>query len=296
MKRIILLIIATTLFLLSDNNITLNLFENITQNDSDSDTDDLTAKYNVKIKDTLILGREINVNLPNHFVAVKIKRMNKKSEERYSYSAKSEDNQTTLQFAQVNSQILGTINANNSLYRFSSTSDDKLIITENNFNTFVDHDDNYTDGIDSNLSLASHEIDAYDSINDNIIITYTVIVAYTNEFYKNMSYSNDKIQAYMDTLEEETNQGYINSDVKLRVKIVHFYKTSYIDSGDFFVDRQNFMNTDKDYSKEIRTLRDKHYADIMILLVGDSGYSYCGIANIYANADTAFGAIRNSVV
>jgi hypothetical protein len=293
MKRIILFIMTTTLFLLSDNNITLNLFETIAQNNEDSNTDDLTAEYNSRIKDTLILGGEINVNLPNHFVVVKIKRINQISGERYSYTAKSEDNQTILQFAQVNSQILGTINIDNSSYRFSSTFDNKLIITENNFNTFHDHDDNYMDEIDSNLSLTSDEIATRGSLSNDTIITYTVIVAYTNEFSKDMSYSNDKIQAYMDTLEEETNQGYINSDIRLRVKIVHFYKTSYIDSGDLLIDKQNFMNTDKDYSKKIRTLRDQYYADIMILLVGNKGYSYCGVANIYANADTAFGAIKN---
>lgn len=294
MKRIILLLIATTLFLFSDNNTTLNLFENIIQSNADSDTDNLTAKYNAKIKDILTLGQEINVNLPNHSVAVKIKRINEKSDTRYSYSARSEDNKTTLLLVQVNSEILGSVTTNNLSYKFSSTPDNKLLITENNFDSFVEDDDNRTDTIETNTSLVPQDTNASDSIDNDSIITYTVIVAYTNEFYKEMEYNNAKVQSYMDKLELETNEGYINSGVNLRVKIVHFYKTSYVDSEDIFTDRENFMDTSKSYSQEIRTLRDKYYADIMVLLVGDKGYYYCGIANIYANVNNAFAVIRNS--
>jgi len=102
-----------------------------------------------------------------------------------------------------------------------------IIINSVNIGTLHDHPEGYTEEVDADFL---DEIDNTDTSKlNNKMIEYTVIVAYTKGFADLLSNNSNKIQAYMNLLESETNTAYANSKVKLKVKIVYHYQTAYIE-------------------------------------------------------------------
>ena len=92
-----------------------------------------------------------------------------------------------------------------------------------------DHDDDYVDNVNQDFSKKMSSGYFSKEMSNNATdktIEYTVLVAYTKEFADKMV-TVSKIKAYMNLLEEETNTGYKNSYVNLKVKIVHYYLTSF---------------------------------------------------------------------
>ena len=115
---------------------------------------------------------------------------------------------------------------------------------------------------------------------------YTAIVAYTPAAKTEAGAIDPLIQLAID----ETNQGYINSGVNTRIKLVHSYQTNYTESADMTIDRDRFRITNDGQMDEVHGLRDQYGADVAILMT-KSG-NYCGIAAaIGATADTAFAVV-----
>jgi peptidyl-Asp metalloendopeptidase len=115
---------------------------------------------------------------------------------------------------------------------------------------------------------------------------YTAIVAYTPAAKTEAGNIDALIQLAID----ETNQGYMNSQVNTRIKLVHKYETSYTESSGMATDRDRFRIPGDGFMDEVHTLRDSHAADVG-LLITKSG-DFCGIASaIGATEDTAFGVV-----
>ncbi len=175
--------------------------------------------------------------------------------------------------------MVGSLLQNGTLYKLRPAADGSTLIIQVSNETLIDHPEDYQEKVESQ-SKSPAAISQNDSADE-----FTVIVAYTSGF---AAVAGD-ITAYMDLLELETNTAYQNSDVSTSVKIVHSYQTSYVDTGDFFDDLTYFGNEANPEAAELRTLRDSHNADLMIILTGNAGYSFCGVASgIGVSEDQAY--------
>ena len=121
--------------------------------------------------------------------------------------------------------------------------------------------------ITSNLekTMFSREIDEWRKYNKKTVVTFSVMFYYTPEF----AVVTPDIEGYIDQLIDETNQGYVNSKIPVRVKKFCSEPATLSDSKVTF---QSFCNMKGPMSKLTNT------ADAAALLVNK--WNYCGQANM----------------
>lgn len=208
---------------------------------------------------------------------------------RASLSAFSEDGKGFITLAENNGRIVGSIQSEGRLYKVRPAGNGAVTIAEVPDNSLVDHDSNYFEEMNFTSKVGALNTTSGIATTDSGG-KITVIVAYTDAFEADAG----DVPAYMDLLEEETNVSFANSVVNTSVEIVHAYRTSYAESGSFYVDREYFSNDAYPETKELYELRDLYSADVMIVLTGNDLYSgSCGLAKtIYASESTAFAFAR----
>ena len=87
----------------------------------------------------------------------------------------------------------------------------------------------------------------------------------------------------------ESNVTLINSGASFRYRLVHTYETTYVSSGDSYLDLPRLRNTSDNYMDEIHTLRDTYGADIVSLWLNEGG---CGLGYLWSTATSAFSVAR----
>ncbi|MFN0171278.1 MAG: M12 family metallo-peptidase [Bryobacteraceae bacterium] len=92
----------------------------------------------------------------------------------------------------------------------------------------------------------------------------------------------------------ETNQGYANSGVIQRVRLVNAAEVSYTESGIINADLDRLTNPSDGFMDEVHALRDAYAADVVSLWV-NSGDA-CGLAWLMATLSSAFASQAFSVV
>jgi peptidyl-Asp metalloendopeptidase len=116
-----------------------------------------------------------------------------------------------------------------------------------------------------------------------------VLVAYTPRVAANIA----DMKSFIDLALAETNDGYANSGVKVRVELAHAQLVNYQESGSQDRDLLNFRTRGDSIMDEIHTLRDAHQADVCVLLIEDR--SYCGLASaILADESNAFAVVYHA--
>lgn len=110
-----------------------------------------------------------------------------------------------------------------------------------------------------------------------------VLVLYTPGVASEVS----DVSGLVDLAFAETNTGYTNSGVNATVELAHLAQTSY-NSVSISTDLSRLKTSGNGYMEEAHTLRDTHAADIVMLLVPDSGSSCGQAAGIGSTAATAF--------
>jgi hypothetical protein len=122
----------------------------------------------------------------------------------------------------------------------------------------------------------------------NIVID--VIVAYTKKAAS--SYS-DIESELVDLAIEEANRSFRLSNLgHISLRLVHTYRTDYVEEGDHFDHVWRFADKGDGYMDEVHGLRDKYRADVAILIVDDP--KGCGLATrVRADADEAFAVVHH---
>jgi len=113
-------------------------------------------------------------------------------------------------------------------------------------------------------------------------IVIDVIVAYTRKAMSNYA----EIERELVHLAiEETNRSFRLSNLgHIELRLVHTYRTDYVEEGAHFDHVWRFADKGDGYMEEIHSLRDKHRADVAILVVDDP--KGCGLATrVRADAD-----------
>ena len=121
-------------------------------------------------------------------------------------------------------------------------------------------------------------------------VVVNTLVAYTPAVTTALG-SAAAVEGLIQVAVDETNHSYANSNVVLRLNLVHAYETSYNESGNMVTDRDRFRIASDGFMDEVHTLRNRHNADIAILVTNSGGF--CGIASaILADDNTAFAVVH----
>ncbi|WP_444933017.1 M12 family metallo-peptidase [Microbulbifer sp. JTAC008] len=247
------------------------------------------TKYNPLVR-KVNAGSKIKLNIDDKTLLFDVKSVNRKSDNRLSFSGFTGNRSDFLNVAENDGRVVGSLSYAGKLYKIRPDKNGDSIISEVDQSALIDHDENYYANSSYNFTDMDGSI-SNDSVHLDSSSEFTVIVAYTEGFLNEAV----DVDAYMDLLEQETNTAYINSSIDTRVKIIHAYQTSYSQSGSFSTDREYFSNTSNPETQELLSLRDSFNADVMMVLTGNDGYSYCGIAReIGASEDTALALAKES--
>jgi hypothetical protein len=121
-------------------------------------------------------------------------------------------------------------------------------------------------------------------------VVIDVIVAYTKKAAANYS---DIKRELVDLSIEEGNESFRTSGLgNIKLRLVHAYETDYVEEGAHFDHVWRFADKGDGYMEEIHGLRDKHRADVAILIVDDP--KGCGLATrVHADVDEAFAVVHH---
>jgi hypothetical protein len=119
----------------------------------------------------------------------------------------------------------------------------------------------------------------------DVLVPYTAKAA---EHYVNIKHE------LIELAIEEANQSFLNSGVtNVRLRLVHSYQTSYIETGATHFDHV-FRLADKGdgYMDEVHAIRDAYHADVVVLIVDDP--NGCGLsAGVAPKPDRAFAVVHH---
>jgi hypothetical protein len=117
-----------------------------------------------------------------------------------------------------------------------------------------------------------------------------VLVAYTR---KAAGYYSDVKHELIDLAIEEANQSFRASDLgHVKLRLVHAYETGYVEEGSHFDHVWRFADKGDGHMEEVHALRDRHRADVALLIVDDA--KGCGLATrVYADSDEAFAVVHH---
>jgi hypothetical protein len=121
-------------------------------------------------------------------------------------------------------------------------------------------------------------------------IIIDVAIAYTR---KAAAHYTDIKRELIDLAIEEGNASFRNSGVgNVKLRLVHAYQTDYVEEGAHFDHLWRFADKGDGYMDEIHGLRDKHRADVAVLIVDDP--NGCGLATrVFADAEEAFAVVHH---
>ena len=121
-------------------------------------------------------------------------------------------------------------------------------------------------------------------------VVIDVMVAYTK---KAAGYYNDIKPDLIALAINEANESFRNSGLgHIKLRLVHAYETSYVEVGSHFDHVWRLADKGDGYMDEVHSLRDKHRADVVILIVDDA--QGCGLATrVYPDADEAFAVVHH---
>jgi hypothetical protein len=145
-------------------------------------------------------------------------------------------------------------------------------------------------GNDTRLPPLSPGISAQDTYGDDDGSYIDVMVVYTPAILARMGGAN-AMQAAIDDLVTETNQGYLNSQVNQRVRVVHTQEVDYNEStqagnppslATMLYQVSNYPSGPDGILDQVQALRDTYAADLVVMLVDSVDPSLAGIAWVMA--------------
>ncbi|RPI43377.1 MAG: hypothetical protein EHM67_05285, partial [Hyphomicrobiaceae bacterium] len=121
-------------------------------------------------------------------------------------------------------------------------------------------------------------------------VVIDVLVAYTKKAASNYG---DVKRELVELAIEEANHSFRLSNLgNIKLRLVHSYQTNYVEQGEHFQHLWRYADRGDGYMDEIHGLRDKHRADVAVLIVDDA--AGCGLSTrVYADAEEAFAVVHH---
>ena len=121
-------------------------------------------------------------------------------------------------------------------------------------------------------------------------VVIDVLVAYTKKAASNYG---DVKRELVELAIEEANHSFRLSNLgNIKLRLVHSYQTNYAEQGEHFQHLWRYADRGDGYMDEVHGLRDKHRADVAVLIVDDA--AGCGLSTrVYADAEEAFAVVHH---
>ena len=187
--------------------------------------------------------------------------------------------------------VVGTIRKGEQLYSVRPLGDGTQALIRRDPNAFPpDHPPEFEEEMEKRMQEKAPLLEQLDKMDRSGLedsgSTTDVLVAWTQGAANQAGNINALIQLAI----TETNQSYANSRINPRLRLVHSYRTNYTESGNMRRDRDRFRITNDGFMDEVHGLRNRHRADLAILVTARGGY--CGIAaDILASPETGFAVV-----
>lgn len=121
-------------------------------------------------------------------------------------------------------------------------------------------------------------------------IVIDLIVAYTKKAAGN--YVDIRSELIKLAIDEANESFRLSNLANVKLRLAHTYETNYVEEGGHFDHVWRFADKGDGHMEEVHALRDKHRADVAILIVDDS--DGCGLATrVYADATDAFAVVHH---
>ncbi len=214
------------------------------------------------------------------------------------------NNQGSAVFILNGARISGKINSTSGTYEIFPLEDQTCLIVQHgpahwpgcNVNNHTSPGTPSADTIASVQAetMSTEDNPALDSVDQHHI---RVIIAYTaGSQFKTRAIYGRTMQEHVDLALAESNQGYANSDVNLRLELACLYETGFLETTAIENDVQDFRNNGDGKGDEVHQLRADFDADMCCLLTDGRDYSWCGWAYgfDYTSRDNMFQATSYS--
>jgi peptidyl-Asp metalloendopeptidase len=121
-------------------------------------------------------------------------------------------------------------------------------------------------------------------------VVIDVMVAYTKKAAEN--YNDIKSDLIALAIDEANESFRISGLGHVKLRLVHAYQTSYVEEGSHFDHVWRLAEKGDGYMDEVHGLRNKHRADVVILIVDDA--QGCGLTTrVHPDADEAFAVVHH---
>ncbi|KAI9030253.1 hypothetical protein DFJ74DRAFT_656007 [Hyaloraphidium curvatum] len=128
---------------------------------------------------------------------------------------------------------------------------------------------------------------------DDDVTTIDVLILWTPAA-RDEAGGEDAIRLLAQLAVEQANGAYANSDVALRLRLVHAEAIDYVESSDMSRDLSRLATVNDGFADGVHALRDLHGADVVSMFT--TGGQYCGIAYMMRNPSSRFASLAFSVV
>lgn len=119
--------------------------------------------------------------------------------------------------------------------------------------------------------------------------TIRVLMAYTPA----VAAAQDNVQSFVNALIALTNDTFTQSNIPCKLELAHAGATNYTESGSVVKDINALQSTNDGAMDEVHALRDKHKADVVMMLIDEADYAGYAAA-ILAESDSAFAIADDS--
>ncbi|MEZ9200254.1 GEVED domain-containing protein [Shewanella sp. 10N.286.54.B9] len=249
-----------------------------------------TIELNHALDNALEVGNYLKFTVDNLDVQIQLTKVTVKNSDLTYIDGRSNDGSARLSMVKSKGKYSAKIYLGHSGYLLSSSANGGYTLSK-----FVE-DNSPVDSSDRPASKSSPEsrssvngreglagMAAFNSVamaaNDREV---TIIVAYTAKLATEVG----DVAAYIALMEKDTNDSYIASGIDATVNIVHSYQTGYVSTGDMSEDNSVMLNqatsdwllnpnplAPNGYGVELKSLRDQHSADVMVLLTDKNASS-----------------------
>ncbi|MEM1044031.1 MAG: M12 family metallo-peptidase [Bacteroidota bacterium] len=193
------------------------------------------------------------------------------------------DNGTHAVVVERSGTLTATVRVRGQLYSVRPLTGGLHAIVRVDESRFVDHPDEWEaveQAAAERPAVARHHDAGAPASTSGSMVVQRILVPYTSRAASQVGDILGLVQLAM----AETNQGYADSDVNLRLELAHVYQTPDPESNSFFTILNRMVDPSDGFHDEIPGLRAEYGADMVGMIIG-SGV-FCGVANGIA-VDTA---------
>ncbi len=224
-----------------------------------------------------------------HDLAVELR-----SDRDYSLHARNEASGSEVSLVVLVPDVLGTVRSDADLYKVHPLGGGLTAVYRYDASLLEGFSAGGQMGLGVRSPAAAHSLmDSEPPIaSDDADAVIDVLVAYT----RSARAETGNVDALIRLAIDQMNRVYANSRVDARVRLVHRYQTEYVPQESLPEVRNHLQTIGDGYLDEVHAVRDRHGADLVVLLTGRDSQGYCWATYTNPREASGFGAVAQNCI